>query len=105
MAEKTRQQWIRAVRRWTLLGAVLGLLVGVVGGIRDDAESVLAYVAFCVPAGAAFVVMLWASTYRYDLAKVWGKGLALLTVATLVGLIALTVGVGCLQGICDGGRP
>lgn len=106
VAEKTREQWLAAVRRWLVVGVVVGLVVGTVAHLADDASSglggLLGSLAFWVPMVAATVLLLWAAMYRYDLAKVWGWAAAGLTFGIVFLLMAVGIGVGCLQGVCGG---
>ena len=101
MAEKTREQWVRAMRRWPTLGAWLGAIAGVIIWVIDDGRSsLLGSLAFFIPMGAALVMMLWMSMYRYDAGEVWGWRLFGISVLVLVALMATSIGIGCLQGIC-----
>ena len=100
MAEKTRRQWERAASRWTLTGVAVGVIAGVVLGAQDPAASIVDYLSFTMPMGAALIVMLWLSTYRYSLFQVWGTRLALLSMLLMLALVGLGVGVVCLQGAC-----
>ena len=102
--EKSREQWHRAVRRWTVVGAAAGVGFGTFAHVAWDAAvtptGLLGSLAFSVPMGAALVLVLWAPAYRYEFAKVWGWTALGLTVGLLVLLMATGIGVGCLQGIC-----
>ena len=104
VAEKTRDQWRAAVRRWVLVGAVVGLLVGVVGHLAWDRSSgltgLLGSLGFWVPLGAGNVLVLWAAMYRYGFARVWGWAAGGLTFGLVMLLDAVGIGVCCLQGIC-----
>lgn len=101
VAEKTRQQWLRAVRRWSLVGAVGGLGFGVYAHLAwGGSPGLLGSVAFYVPMGTAMVLILWASMYRFDFAQVWGWRPMGLTFVAVAVLLATGVGVGCAQGVC-----
>jgi len=90
------------MRRWAGVGAAAGFVAGVAiwANAAEGDGSLLGSLAFFIPMGAALVVMLWMSTYRWDFTKVWGWRLLGLTSLALVTLMATAIGVGCLQGIC-----
>lgn len=101
MADKTREQWVAAVRRWLVVGAVAGLAFGVFAHVRwDGSPGLLGALAFFVPLGAAMGLLLWAGAYRYDFVRVWGWVAAGWTVAALAALLGAGIGAGCLQGLC-----
>ena len=101
MAEKTREQWVRAMRRWLTVGAVVGLVTGIVlWAVDGGGVSMLASLAMFIPMGAAAVLLLWMSMYKYDFKQVWGLRLMGLSMLVLLALMATSIGIGCLQGIC-----
>lgn len=104
MAEKSRQEWTAAVRRWSVVGLVFGFAFGCFAHFAWDGSSglagLLAALAFYVPMGAGVLITLWAAMYKYDFANVWGWSAMGLTFGLIALLIATSIGVGCLQGIC-----
>lgn len=107
MAEKTRDQWRRAVRRWSAVGLVAGLGTAVYVVLVVDQEDhspleVAADVLSFALMGAAFGLMLWASTYRYTFVQVWGWAASGLTAGLLVLLVGGGTGLLCLRGGCGG---
>jgi len=104
VAEKSREQWVRTVRRWLVVGAVVGFGSGTIAHFAFDGSSgLLGSLAFYLPMGAAMGLTLWASMYRYTFARVWGWAAMGLTFALIGLLLATSIGIGCLQGIC--GEP